>query len=265
MVVGTNWFLGYAHQTEARSKMLRAYQTRKSIAKVLEVFLRAGVDIAIGHAKLFTQALRDAENRVGRKMHIITTPHWELKPDGVNRPAMLKALDECVELGATFCYPHMFVTDRLYDGLARKIRFMDGICKEIRKRKMIPGLSTHLPECIVAADATGLDVESYICIYNAAGFLMPVEIDWTQRVIRSAKKPVTTIKPMAAGRLMPYVALPFVWTTLREQDLVAVGTITPDEAKELIEISLAVLEQRGENRQLQFTRSKQALTWPNRP
>jgi hypothetical protein len=65
---------------------------------------------------------------------------------------------------------------------------------------------------------------------------------------------------MAAGRLMPYVGLPFVWSTLRDGDLVTVGTLTPDEAKECIEISRASLERRRADRQLQTTRSKQTLT-----
>ena len=47
------------------------------------------------------------------------------------------------------------------------------------------------------------------------GFLMQVEVDWIAQVIRDAKKPVMTIKPMAAGQLRPFQALNFVWNTLR--------------------------------------------------
>ena len=64
---------------------------------------------------------------------------------------------------------------------------------------MIPGLSTHMPESVIY-DRNGLDVETYIQMYNAAGFMMQVEVDWVMRIIRDAKKPVMTIKPMAAGR-----------------------------------------------------------------
>ena len=35
------------------------------------------------------------------------------------------------------------------------------------------------------------------------GFLMQIEVDWMQRMIRNAKKPVMTIKPMAAGQAPP--------------------------------------------------------------
>ena len=88
---------------------------------------------------------------------------------------------------------------------------------------------------------------------------MPIEIDWVNHVIRNAKKPVITIKPFAAGRLHPFVGLAFSWATLRPQDMITVGTMTPDEAKEVIEISYALFENRRANVELQVTRSKKTL------
>ena len=124
---------------------------------------------------------------------------------------------------------------------------------------MIPGLSTHMPEAIVYADAMGADVETYIQLYNSAGFLMQLEADWVMRIINQAQKPVMTIKPLAAGRLLPIVGLAFVWSTIRKQDMVAVGTTTPDEAREVIELSLDLLNRRIPDYRLQTTRSKRSL------
>ena len=101
--------------------------------------------------------------------------------------------------------------------------------------------------------------EPEVMIYNAVGFLMQVEVDWIHRVITNAKKPVLTIKPLAAGRLLPLVGLAFSWATLRESDMVAVGTMTPDEAREVIDISLSILEKRSSNVELQRTGSKGSL------
>jgi hypothetical protein len=130
----------------------------------------------------------------------------------------------------------------------------------IRERGMLPGFASHMPESIVYADESGLDVETYISIYNAAGFLMHLEVDWVHRVIRNAKHPVMTIKPLAAGRLLPLVGLAFSWATIRDIDMVTVGTSTPDEAREVIEISRSILEQRTDRVELQATRSKQTVT-----
>lgn len=260
LVAGSNWWLGYTHQTRPRGAWNKAGQSRESIAESLGVFIDGGVNVTMGPVvSPYTEALDLARQQTGCELHWISTPWFDLNEEGADMDSAAAAFDESARLGATFCWPHTACTDRLYDGLTRTIRDMDRLCAMIRERGMIPGLSTHRPEVIKAADATGLDVASYICIYNCAGFLMPVEIDWTQRVIHEAARPVTTIKPMAAGRVMPYVGLPFAWATIRDIDLVTAGTMTPDEAREVIEISRACIEQRTAARDLQTSRSKATL------
>ena len=68
-----------------------------------------------------------------------------------------------------------------------------------------------------------------------------------------------TIKPLAAGRLLPVVGLAFVWNTIRDQDMVTIGSTTPDEAREVIEISLDLLNRRIPDNELQKTRSKRSF------
>lgn len=116
--------------------------------------------------------------------------------------------------------------------------------KMIRDNDMIPGLSAHMPEVIVYCDNNEYDVETYIQIYNCMGFLMQVEIEYINKVIWAAKKPVMTIKPMAAGRTTPFVGISFSYNTLREKDMVTVGCMTPAEAKEDIEYGFAAIERR---------------------
>ena len=80
-----------------------------------------------------------------------------------------------------------------------------------------------------------------------------------QKIIHGAKHPVMTIKPLAAGRLLPPTGLAFVWSTIRDCDLVTIGAFNPYEAEEDIEISLACLEKRRAQVELQTTRSKRDL------
>ena len=260
MIIGTNWFFGYSHCTPAKSELIKQVVDRKAMADILEVFVRAGVDTIMGPSclRLFEGA-KDAEDRVGAKVTIISTPTLPLNREGFILDEVARILDSDASLGATFCMPHTSTTDAMVDRLTREVRQMDVVCKMIRDRGMIPGLSTHLPETIIFADEAGLDVETYISIYNAMGFLMPIEVDWVANLIRHAKKPVMTIKPMAAGQIRPFQALNFVWNTIRPQDMVTVGTMTPSEAQELIDLSLAILEKREINVELQETRSKAVL------
>ncbi|MFN2156811.1 MAG: hypothetical protein ACK2UX_16375 [Anaerolineae bacterium] len=260
MLIGTNWFLGYSHTSRAKDAFIKSYQTRERVADILTVFFERGVDTVMGMpVPMLSDAIADAQERTGREAKLILTPGFNVLPDGPEESEPERVFDTCKELGATFCFPHQSVTDALVDRMHKKIRDIDRYTEMIRDRDMIPGLSTHMPESVIYADKTGADVETYIQIYNAAGFLMQVEADWVMRIIRNAEKPVMTIKPLAAGRLLPVVGLAFVWNTLRDQDMVTVGTTTPDEAREVVDISLDLLERRVPANELQRTRSKRSL------
>jgi hypothetical protein len=260
LLVGTNWFLGWSHTSLAKDNFIKEYQTRERIAAILSVFLEYDIDAVMAPlSSHLDNSIREAEQRSGRRIMRIYTPEFDLDPDGVLAGRAEAAFDQCAAFGATFCMPHQSVTDALVDRRARVIRDLDLYAHMIRQRGMLPGLSTHMPESIIYADKMGADVETYIQIYNSAGFLMQVEADWVMKVIREARKPVMTIKPLAAGRILPVVGLAFVWNTIRDQDMVTIGTTTPEEAREVIELSLDLLNRRLPENKLQETRSKKSL------
>ena len=261
LMIGTNWFMGYSHTSQAKDRFINEYMTRQRIADVIEAFLRAGVDTLYGHSpspKLI-EAIQDAEDRTGRKCYKIAIPSLNIDPGPEALADTERILDEHAALGLVLCMPHQCTTDALLDRRARCIRDGEMYMKMIRDRGMLPGLSTHMPETPIYADESGLDVATYIQIYNAAGFLMQIEVDWVHRMIWERAKPVITIKPLAAGRLHPLVGLAFSWATLRDCDAVVVGTMTPDEAKEVVDLSLSLLERRESHLELQRTRSKASI------
>jgi len=261
LIIGTNWFLGFSHTSLAKDSFIKTYQTSANIADIITVFLQYGVDVVMGMpVPMLRDAIHDAQDRTGRKVTLVLTPHFNIVPGGPPETEPARVFDTCKELGAAFCMPHQCITDALIDRMHNIIRDIDTYTRMIRERGMIPGLSSHMPESITIADATDADVETYIQLYNADGFLMQIEADWVMRIIKNAKKPVMTIKPLAAGRLLPPVGLAFVWNTIRNQDMVTIGTTTPDEAKEVIELSLDFLDRRLPENKLQTTRSKKSLT-----
>jgi hypothetical protein len=260
LLIGTNWFLGYSHTSRAQDNWIKELQTRERITDVICAFLEYGIDAVMApRSQHLEDAIQAAEDRTGHGVIRILTPSFNLKPGGDPEMEPEVILDQTKALGATFCLPHQCVTDALVDRMHGVIRDIDKYSQMIRDRGMIPGLSTHMPESVPYADNTGADVETYIQIYNGAGFLMQVEADWVMRIIHKAKKPVMTIKPLAAGRLLPVVGLAFVWNTIRDQDMVTIGCTTPAEAREVIEISLDLLNRRMPDQELQMTRSKESL------
>jgi len=265
LMIGTNWFLGFSHTSKAKDRLIKETMTREAIADIVEVFLKAGVDTLYGvrNDQHLLDAISDAEQRSGRKCITLTTPIYPLKGSEIDLGEAERLLDEAVEMGASICMPHQATTDAFVDRRTKSITGLEDVMRMTRERGMVTGLSTHMPETPGYADASGLDVDTYMQIYNAAGFLMQIEIDWVQRAIWSAKKPVITIKPLAAGKLPPLVGLNFVWNTIRDCDMVCIGTYTPGEAEEAIELSYAALERRLPVMELQKTRSKASLSCVN--
>lgn len=248
MLIGTNWMLGYSHTSSAADALIhRTTRNAKAIADIIATFLDRGVDAVMGlypANDALVDGVKMVEDRTGRKVVRIDTPIVDVADTPEARRSAEAMFDRSRALGATFCMPHHTSVEQLVDKGRQRIHRLPDYLAMIRDRGMIPGLSAHMPEVIVYADANGYDVETYIQIYNCAGFLMQVEVEYIHRVIWNAKKPVMSIKPMAAGRVSPFVGLSFSWATLRPCDMVTVGCLTPEEAAEDVEISLAALERR---------------------
>jgi hypothetical protein len=266
LIIGTNWFLGFSHCTPAKNDVItHSLDTADKVADIIEVFLNAGVDTILGPTErgLLQEAIERAQDRTGQKLNVIATPTLPFGPrtpeDGFNPDECLPILDQMAEMGADVCMPHEQTTDAMTDRCTRTVRKMDAVCAWIRERGMEPGLSTHNPESIIYADETGLDVSTYISIYNLMGFMMPLEVDWTARIIQNAQRPVLTIKPMAAGQVRPFQGLTFSWNSIRDGDMMAAGTMSAREAAEIVEMSMEILDKRASTVGLQHTRSKDSL------
>ncbi len=249
MIIGTNWIAGYSHRTPSADRMIKArYDCADAIAPMLDTFLASGVDAVMapfGMNPHICDAIKAAEDRNGRGMIMIDTPVINVDNTAEARREAEKTIRQSAALGAKFCLIHHYSAEQLVNKNKRIIDRLDDYTKMIRDAGMIPGLSAHMPELILYSDDNGYDVETYIQIYNCMGFLMQVEIEAVNSIIRSAKHPVITIKSMAAGRTTPFVGLNFSWATLRDCDMVTVGCFSAEEAAEDIEISMAALERRA--------------------
>jgi len=251
LIIGTNWFLGWSHTGAAADSMIRRRNaTPEALAEIIEVYLQAGVDTLmgplVGQQNLAT-AIAMAEDRTGRRIIKVDTPIINVNDSAAARKEAAATITASAKNGAAFCFPHHSSAEQLVSKNRQSIDRLPDYLKMIRDNGMIPGLSAHMPELIIYSDLNSYDVETYIQIFNCAGFMMQVEIEYIHKVIWGAKKPVMTIKPMAAGRVTPFVGLSFAWNTIRPCDMVTVGCMTPEEAAEDIEISLAALERRPPN------------------
>jgi len=259
LICGSNWLLGYSHTTVAKDRLIKElFDTPAKVARVIEVFARAGCNAFMSVPNEFVRAaLDEVEQRTGTEMLWVATPGYA---EGGDPDSWKRSVELTQRLRAQFCFPHQSVTDPLLDKANKRLDplLLDHL-RLAREAGLIPGLSSHAPEAIICADACDADVETYIQPYNAAGFLCQVETDWLQHIIRNARKPVMTVKPLAAGRVHPVTGLTFAWNTIRDCDMITLGTMSTYEAEEAIEISRACLAGREAKVGLQFTRSKMGL------
>ena len=248
MLIGTNWILGYSHQGPAADAMIHdRFKKREAVADICEAFLSHGIDAImapIEPGSPLEQGIQLAEQRAGQRIIRIDTPIINVDDSSKARDEARAVIQKSRAVGATFCLPHHSSVEQLVCKNTQTITRLPDYLSMIREAGMIPGLSAHMPELIVYSDQNAYDVETYIQIYNCMGFLMQVEIEYIHNVIHNAKKPVMAIKPMAAGRVTPFVGLTFSYATLRPCDMVAVGCFTPAQVHEDVEIALAVLERR---------------------
>lgn len=251
MIIGTNWILGYSHKTTSMDNLIKTRNKgERAISEILDVFLSHGIDTIMGPFAGKTQllkAIKKSEDKYSRKVILVDTPIINVDDNKDARREADKVFSESKKLGATFCLPHHSSVEQLVNKNKSRIDRIENYLSMIREKDMLPGLSAHMPEIVVYSDLNDYDVETYIQIYNCLGFLMQVEVEYIHKVIWNAKKPVMTIKPMAAGRVTPFVGLTFNWHTIRPCDMITLGCLTAEEALEDIEISLAALQGRAPN------------------
>ena len=202
MIIGTNWMAGWSHTSNAADQMIKEHHsTTKTLNPMLETFVNAGVDTIMGNFSLtptILRAVRETEQKLGKKIIMIETPSINVEDSAAGRKEAKEKIHLAKTMGADFCLIHHASAELLVNKEKQEIRRIDDYTAMIRDEGMIPGLSAHMPELVLYSDLNGYDVETYIQIYNCMGFLMQVEIESVNRIIRNAKKPVMTIKPMAA-------------------------------------------------------------------
>ncbi len=248
MIIGTNWMAGWSHTSPAADKMIEETHARpESLIPMLTAFQNHGVDTIMGPfaiTPVIVDAIRRTSEITGKEFIMIDTPFINVDDTPEGRREARELIHTGKELGAKLCLIHHSCAEQLVNKNKHIIARLDDYTDMIREEGLIPGLSAHMPELIVYSDANNYDVQTYIQIYNCMGFMMQVEVETVNQIIHDAKKPVMTIKSMAAGRTTPFIGLNFSWATIRDCDMVTVGCYNTREVEEDIEISLAAINGR---------------------
>jgi hypothetical protein len=263
LLIGSNWIFGWSHKGHAADLFIKEQQsTTEATLAILNAFMQYGIDAWMAPFSSHPEALakiRDIQDKIGKKIILIDTPILNMDDNATARKEAEAVIKTSAEIGSTFCLIHHSCCEQLVNKNRRTMDRLSDYTKMIRDAGLIPGLSAHMPEIIQYSDLNGYDVETYIQIFNCLNFLMQVEVESVIRIIHEAKKPVMTIKPMAAGRTTPYVGLTFNWNVLRSCDMITVGCVNEHEVHEDVEISMAALEHRLPDLEGRSSPAKQSI------
>ena len=251
LLIGTNWLVGYSHTGHAADMDIRkTNETPADVFPTLTTFTDYGINAILGVTsidKILVDSIKYYQDKTGIELIQIDTPWINVDDTKEARAQAEQIIKNSAKAGAKFCMPHHSSVEQLVNKNKRTIDRLPDYLSMIRDNGMIPGVSAHMPELIIYSDLNEYDVQTYIQLFNCMGFLMQIEVESIIQIIHNAKKPVMTIKPMAAGRVSPYVGLTFNWNVLRPCDMITVGVKTHWEAYEDIEISFAAFEKRLPN------------------
>jgi hypothetical protein len=255
LACGSNCFNGFSHFSPSRDAWLRRYMTAERIVEVLAKCSELGVNCLVSSAREnMHEALVEHERATGRHLVWISTSNGSPSFDD-----QMSDIEHCGEWGAEICLIHCGYTDTHLRVADRSVEGLDRLLARVRELGMVPGVSTHRPDTLPACEAAGYDAECYILPLNVIGFLSNLESNWVAHIIRSTPKPVINIKPLAAGRVMPFEGLNFCYRSIKPVDLVAVGLLSPEEAEEDIGIARDILAGLQTDAGLPMTPSKSTV------
>ncbi|MHA1820134.1 MAG: hypothetical protein ACTSU2_06170 [Promethearchaeota archaeon] len=226
LVCGTNPFLGISHFTKSRNMFLKEYFS--DVNKIFEItsylFEEYGVNCIVSSPRdKIYEVVKKMEKEFGEPYYWLCTPSDNrITAKGLSRD-LKSQIKWCAEHNVAVCMPHRSWTDTNLNPKEKKIKDLKKYTNLIRDLGMIPGVSTHYFESLQAVEKNNYDVPLIIQPLNTIGFQSNIEVNTLITHIKSTKRQILVIKPMAAGRLIPEVGLNFAFNNIKENDFVACG------------------------------------------
>lgn len=113
----------------------------------------------------------------------------------------------------------------------------------IREYGATPGLATHVPGVTMSwVEEADVPVEVILAPLNSLGYAMEPDFKRSLDAIKRCSRKVVAIKPLAAGKLSPEVALRFVYKYVNS---IAVGITSEEEMKETYETANTAYQKRS--------------------
>jgi hypothetical protein len=247
LILGSNPFSGFSHQTVARDQEMRHYFTAARVKATLHQAESLGITTLCARADHHVMRLLLEYWDEGGKLDWLAQTCPELG-------TIERGVQNAIHGGAKACYVHGGVMDNLLanGGLDEAARAID----TIRSAGLAAGVAGHNHRVFEWAEEH-LDVDFYMCCYynptprdkeaahvhGAAEAFLEEDRQRMVTTIARLRKPAIHYKVMAAGRNDPRAALAFTARHLRPNDAVCIGVFPKDNPDMLAEDARILVEE----------------------
>jgi hypothetical protein len=245
MILGSNPFSGFSHQSPETDLAMKRYFTTERIKANLRQAEGLGINTLIArsdhHVMRFLMEYWDEGGQI--QWFAQTCPEVGDHYTGVSR---------AVSGGAKACHVHGGVMDYLY--AQKKLDEIPPVIQLIRDQGLLAGIAAHNPKVIAWAE-DNLDVDYYMCsYYNSAHrderaehvsgmeeWFLEADRQAMTSLIPGLSRPAIHYKVFAAGRNDPAEALGVVARTMRANDMVCIGIYAKDHP-DMLKVDVELFE-----------------------
>lgn len=239
LILGSNPFFGFAHQPGDLSRRMREYYTDERVMRVLDDAAEHGITAVWTPCYDGWIRLWNRYQERGGKLKI-----WIGQPDP---PAekMKDAILACAKNGGkAVCIQGERIDEQFRAGRLDVVREWLELVKSL---DLPAGIASHKPETHLIAEEKGLPTDFYHqCLYQPEDYDAGLR-EKALATIAKLEKPAVAYKVLAAGRLAPKDAFPYVLSRLKAKDGLCVG-VFPKDADHVGEDTGLVRKLSGEKR-----------------
>jgi hypothetical protein len=234
LILGSNPFSGFSHQSLATDEAMRHYFTSARIKETLHEAEALGVNTLIARSDYHIMRMLTEYRDEGGMLQWFAQTCPEV---GSHEACILRAYNN----GAKACYLHGGVMDNQF--AQGKLEDVPAAIDLIRQKGMLAGIAAHNHRVIEWAEEH-LDLDFYMCCYynpshrdehaahdpSVTEFYLEEDRRAMTDVIQKLSRPAIHYKIMAAGRNDPTAAFAFAASKMRANDAVCVGIYPKDMA-----------------------------------
>jgi hypothetical protein len=246
LILGSNPFSGFSHQSPQTDQDMRHYFTTDRIKHTLRQAESLGVNTLIARTDFHVMRMLMEYRDEGGTLQWFAQTCPEV---GSHEACILRAEDH----GAKACHLHGGVMDNAF--AQGKLDDVQPALDLIRSRGMLAGIAAHNHRVIEWAEEH-LDLDYYLCCYynptnrdqnpehvaGATEYYLESDRRLMTDLIPRLSKPVVHYKILAAGRNDPKEAFAFAASKMRSNDAVCVG-IYPKDNPEILAEDARLLEE----------------------